>query len=72
MWLIPRGPGSRGGGIMGAMAGKPLFSHVARGGKNPPPHFAPLELLGFCGYKTPKPLFKLLRRRTGLQIWRKR
>ena len=45
----------------------PLSAHVGREKLTPPPPLSvPLELSKFCGPKTPKPLFKVLRRRTGL------
>ena len=48
------------------MAGMPLFAHVGRKKLTWPRLAVPLELITFCGYKTQKSLFKVLRRRTGL------
>ena len=48
------------------MAEVPLFAHVGREKLTPPPLSVPLELIKFCGSKTHKSLFKVLRRRTGL------
>ena len=45
----------------------PLFAHVGREKLiTPPPLSVPLELIKFCGSKTKKSLFKVLRRRIGL------
>ena len=49
-----------------AMAGMLLLDHVGREKLTLPPHSAPLKLTKFCGSKTLKSLFKVLRRRTGL------
>jgi len=48
------------------MAGMPLFAHVGREKLTPPPRSAALKLIKFCGSKTPKSLFEVPRRRTGL------
>ena len=48
------------------MAGMPLFLTPAAKKITPPSLSAPLKLIKFCGPKTPKIPYKILRRRTGL------